>query len=109
MTSSKLVAYWDKQAAPYRRLNGARFDSAGVEASPILRRPTLCWEWGYAAAVVGKDAETRRFGFSVSKKVGKAHDRNRVKRRLRAICRTQQADWRRGFDAVFANAGFGNP
>ena len=55
----------------------------------------------YAAAVVGKDAETRRFGFSVSKKVGKAHDRNRVRRRLRAICRTHQAEWRRGFDAVF--------
>jgi ribonuclease P protein component len=45
--------------------------------------------------------ETRRFGFSVSKKVGKAHDRNRVKRRLRAICRANHGAWRRGFDAVF--------
>lgn len=52
------------------------------------------------------DAETRRWGFSVSKKVGKAaHDRNRVKRRLRDICRLHGADFRRGFDAVLVARG----
>ena len=49
----------------------------------------------------GPDAETRRFGFSVSKKVGKAHDRNRIKRRLREVCRLRGMEWRRGFDVIF--------
>ena len=48
----------------------------------------------------GNPGETRRFGFSVSKKVGKAVCRNRVKRRLRAICRERSPGLRRGFDAV---------
>ncbi len=45
-------------------------------------------------------AETRRFGFSVSKKVGKATVRNTVKRRLRALCRARGEQWWRGFDVV---------
>jgi len=50
----------------------------------------------------GPLAETRRFGFVVSKKVGKKSVvRNRVKRRLRAICRARGSEWRRGFDAIF--------
>ncbi|MGC4046111.1 MAG: ribonuclease P protein component [Armatimonas sp.] len=40
----------------------------------------------------------RRFGFSVSKKVGKAHERSRIKRRLREACRALPTMG--GFDAV---------
>ena len=45
-------------------------------------------------------------GFVVSKKAAKrAHDRNKVKRRLREICRLQGSNWRRGWDGVWVVRG----
>lgn len=43
----------------------------------------------------------RRIGFSVSKRVGKATIRNRVKRRLREAVRSQLAAVPAGYDLVF--------
>lgn len=42
-----------------------------------------------------------RVGFSVSKKIGNAVIRNRVKRRLRAACREQSALFKPGYDYIF--------
>src|SRR5215469_17088299 len=41
-----------------------------------------------------------RFGLTTPRKFGKAHERNRVKRRVREILRTSIADIPKGFDFV---------
>ncbi|MBM65946.1 MAG: ribonuclease P protein component [Myxococcales bacterium] len=58
-------------------------------------------------------AKGQRFGFTVSKKVGKAVIRNRVRRRLREVVRTHRAVFPTGFHYVIiarpgaADAEFG--
>lgn len=49
--------------------------------------------------LVNKYGNTR-FGYSISKKVGKAVIRNRLKRRLRAICQQHLAFFQPGIDVV---------
>ncbi len=44
--------------------------------------------------------ETSRLGFTVTAKVGKAHTRNRVRRRLREIYRLHESGLRPGCDMV---------
>lgn len=51
--------------------------------------------------VVPNSLPYSRFGFSVSKRVGKATVRNRVRRRLREAVRHERTDIAPGWDVVF--------
>ena len=58
------------------------------------------WAHPLAALHVLQQPSGQRLGISVSKKVGSAVRRNRVRRRLREILRARLPGWREGFDAV---------
>jgi len=48
------------------------------------------------------DTNLSRFGISVSKKVGKSVVRNKIKRRIREILRTNYDNIKKGYDIVFS-------
>lgn len=52
-----------------------------------------------------QNTERLRIGFSVSKKIGKAVERNLVRRRLREACRLELACFPRGYDYVLIARG----
>ncbi|MFN3648419.1 MAG: ribonuclease P protein component [Armatimonadota bacterium] len=58
------------------------------------------WAHPLAALHVHPRPSGLRMGIAVSKKVGKAVVRNRVRRRLREIVRALLPEWKQGFDAV---------
>lgn len=58
------------------------------------------WAHPLAALHLAASPSGRRFGISVSKKVGNAVRRNRVRRRLREVIRAAFPELRTGYDAV---------
>lgn len=70
------------------------------------------WAHPLAALHVTPRGSGKRLGISVSRKVGNAVERNRVRRRLRETLRARVPLWKEGFDAVVvarsaaAGAGF---
>ena len=48
-----------------------------------------------------ENIESNRFGFSISKKVGKAVTRNKIRRQLKEIIRLNKTNIKKGFDCIF--------
>ncbi|KAF1085909.1 Ribonuclease P protein component [Sporotomaculum syntrophicum] len=56
----------------------------------------------YVVIFVSKNNQSnKRFGFSVSKKIGKAVKRNYIRRRLKEICRLNENWFQNGYDYIF--------
>jgi ribonuclease P protein component len=80
-------------AAPLRRLN---------KRSQFLRaaRGNRAGRRAFALQVVASGEPTPGIGFTVTKKIGNAPERNRIKRRLRALAAASARDFRAGHDYV---------
>lgn len=73
---------------------------ANAQFQQVFREGRSFAEGPLVLNVRAADPAIRHAGFSVSKKVGKAVTRNRVKRRLRAAYRALLPELPRGFEAV---------
>ncbi|MFN0072118.1 MAG: ribonuclease P protein component [Chloroflexota bacterium] len=67
-----------------------------------MRSAGRSWAHPFAVLVaMPNDLDHLRLGFAVSKRVGSAVVRNRVRRRIREIIRLRQHDLTPGFDLLF--------
>ena len=77
--------------------------SSALKLNHIFRRlyHTSGHADGYLVLYARKNrTQSNRVGITVSKKLGKAHVRNRVRRRLREIYRLHEAKFKPGWDIV---------
>lgn len=77
-----------------------RAEFVRVRGGPRWGTPALVLEARPRDAEAGDAAPGARFGFTVSKKVGKAVVRNRIRRRLKEAARELMASARPGFDYI---------
>ena len=54
----------------------------------------------FVVFILPNEKEVTRFGLTTSRKLGKAHDRNRIRRRVREILRRERGRFPAGFDVV---------
>ena len=77
----------------FRLKNAAEFEKVYQKGAKRVSRSFLLFE-------LSNGADYSRFGLTTSRKLGKAHDRNRIRRRVREILRASRLVIPPGFDYV---------
>src|SRR5262245_38667467 len=77
----------------FRLKNPSEFEKVYQRGAKRVSRSFMLFE-------LSNGGEYSRFGLTTSRKLGKAHDRNRIRRRVREILRTSRLDIPQGFDYV---------
>lgn len=66
----------------------------------VYRRGIPGYNRDFKLIAFANGSHENRYGFSLSKKYGKAHERNYMKRRLKEIVRTNQSHFPKGYDYI---------
>ena len=82
------------------RLKSPRVIRQVFQSGSRFRGSDLAVHWDSNAGELSSEAPVTRLAFVVSKRLGKAHVRNRVKRRLREAVRLNRAHWPADTDVV---------
>ena len=77
----------------YRLRNAAEFRKVYEQGSKRISQ-------SFVLFLVRNDLDFSRFGLTLPRKLGKAHERNRIKRRIREILRLSRTTIPAGFDYV---------
>lgn len=74
---------------------------SNMEFKRVYSKGKNYWNRNLILYVRKNNTNITRIGFSVSKKIGKSVVRNKVKRRMREICRLRLDQLKEGYDLVF--------
>jgi ribonuclease P protein component len=87
------VSKTQKFLKKFRLKNASEFEKVYQMGVKRVSRSFMLFE-------LSNGGEYSRFGLTTSRKLGKAHDRNRIRRRVKEILRASRLDIPQGFDYV---------
>jgi len=74
---------------------------SNMEFKKVYSKGKNYWNRNLILYVKKNNTNTTRIGFSITKKIGKSVVRNKIRRRMKEICRKKFHEMKDGYDLVF--------